>query len=170
MMTTSDAGADQDWGQLATLDAAEREAQMQARYHALATLPEDARRQQLRAMALAEYALPDDELRAFTRSRLRVWLDLETGVAHRIAASYDAVMNQMPGPIAMRRVSIVQTLAKDFPAEDEARLRALVPGVFAGQPPPVTTAAPPPTAVPSPPAAPPPAAPRKRPWWAFWQR
>jgi hypothetical protein len=169
-MTTSDTGADQEWGQIAALDAPERESRMQARYQDLATLPEDERRQRLRAMAQTEYALPDDELRSFTYSRLRVWLDLDPTVARQIAASYDAVMSQMPGPIAMRRVGIVQTLAKEFPPEDEERLRELVPAVFAGQPHRVTVPPPQDVAPPAQAAAPSDPAPRSRPWWAFWKR
>jgi len=161
-MTTPD--VDQEWGQLITLSAEEREARMDERYLALAALPEDERRRQLQAMAHAEYALPDDQLRPFTISRLRVWLRLEPTVAEQVAASYDAVMTQMPGPIAMRRVGLVQTLAREFPPEDEERLRALVPAVFAGQPHRAVGGAHPE------PTASPPAPQRVRPWWAFWKR
>lgn len=163
-MTTADTGADQEWSDLTTLDADVREARMRDRYQVLATLSEDDRRRELRAMAQAEYTLPDELLRPFTLSRLRVWLQLEPDVAQQIASSYDAVMTTMPGPMAMRRVGVVQTLAVEFPPEDEERLRALAPGVFAGQPHRIVSGvAAPPAAVAAEPA-------RKRPWWAFWKR
>jgi hypothetical protein len=174
-MTTIDAGADQSWAQLATLGADEREPHMRERYDELAALPEEERRRQLRAMAVAEYALPDDQLRAFTLSRLRVWVTLAPDTAQRIAADYDAVMSDMPGTVAMRRVGMVQTLAKELPAEDEERLRALVPNIFAGQPhrlgaEPAAPAAAPPPAAESQPAHPQAPESRRRPWWAFWRK
>jgi hypothetical protein len=167
-MTTADAGPDSSWSDLAALDAEAREAGMRDRYTALAALSEDERRRRMQAMAEAEYALPDELLRVFTVSRLRVWLELDPAVAKQIAGSYDAVMTQMPGPIAMRRVSIVQTLAREFPPEDEERLRELVPAVFAGQPHRVVGGAAPQPA-PQPSSAPDPPR-RTRPWWAFWRR
>lgn len=99
-MTMSDASADQDWGRLIDADEAEREAAMVQRYVALAALPEDERRQQLRAMATAEYALPDAQLRTFTRSRLRAWLGMDAEAARHVAASYDAVMREMPATVS----------------------------------------------------------------------
>jgi hypothetical protein len=163
-MTTADVDADSGWSDLVTLDDESREARMRERYTALAALSEDERRHRMRAMAQAEYDLPDGQLRSFTVSRLSVWLGLEPDVARQIATSYDAVMMQMPGPVAMRRVGIVQTLAREFPPEDEERLRDLVPGVFVGQPHRVVTGA---TPQPSAASAPPQ---RDRPWWAFWRR
>jgi hypothetical protein len=126
--------ADTQWSGLVDSPAEEREAAMRERYLELAALDEDTRRERLKAMADAEYAIPDDKLRVFSLSRLRTWLALPDDAAQAVAHSYDAVMQRMPGPIAMRRVSIVQTLAAAFSPEDEERLRALVPGVFAGVP------------------------------------
>ena len=88
-------------------------------------------------------------------------MDPET--SKRIALSYDAVMNQMPGPVAMRRVSVVQTLAREFSPDDQARLRALVPRVFAGGDKPAAAPM-------APRIAPVQQSPVKRPWWAFWKR
>ena len=129
-MTTPTPAADQAWGMLASATSEEREASMLRRYRELAALAEGERVNQMPAMARSEYALTDDKLRPFTLSRLRVWLKLESAVALRISASYDAVMLKMPGREAMRRVGLVQTLARDFSPEDEARLRELVPGVL----------------------------------------
>lgn len=157
--------ADQAWAKLATLPEEEREPQMAARYTELASLSEDERRQRLRAMAEAEYALPDDHLRPFSLSRLRVWLRLDPEIARTVAGSYDAVMMQMPGSAAWRRVAIVQTLAREFSLEDLQRLRSLIPGAFAEQ----ATAL---SGVPSRAPTPVEAAPSqpKKPWWAFWKK
>jgi hypothetical protein len=105
---------------------------MVARYSELATLAEEERRALMLAMARAEYELTDDQLHAFTKSRLGSWLELAPETAQCVASSYDAVMLKMPGPQAMRRVSVVQTLAREFPVEDQDRLASLLPGVFAG--------------------------------------
>ena len=162
-MTMRETTADQEWGRLAEVEEGQREAQMLARYTEVAALPEEERQQRLRAMAEAEYALPDELLRPFTKSRVRVWLQMEPEAARTVARSYDRVMERMPGPVAMRRVAIVQTLAREFPQEDQQRLRDLVPGVFVGRDRQAQMAvdSPPPRAVEQP---------RKKPWWAFWRR
>src|SRR5438045_31579 len=115
-MTMADHDVDQGWADLIALDAEAREARMLERYQELAALTEEARRGRGQAMAHAEFSLPDDELRTFTASRLRVWLRLAPEVAQQTAGCCEAVMGQMPGPIAMRRVGIVQTVARDLPA------------------------------------------------------
>ena len=130
----SDASLDQSWAQLSILEPAEREAQMIARYRQVAGLSEDERKSQVKSMILAEYSLPEEALRAFTISRMRTWIGLDPEVAPVIAETYDAVMQEMPATIAMKRVSLVQTLVLEFSAEDEERLRELAPRVFAGAP------------------------------------
>jgi hypothetical protein len=159
MMTS--VSPDEAWARLVTLPEREREAQMRARYLALATLSEEEeRRTRLRRMAESEYALTDDHLRPFTLSRIRVWLDLEDETAKRISASYDAVMAQMPGPAAMRWVAIIQTLAREFPLDAQAKLRALVPNVITTDIRPLTLGAGDYEKV----------SVSKRAWWAFWKR
>ena len=133
-MTTPSVPTNEAWGMLAEVAGEEREARMRQRYEEMASLPEQARVEQMLAMARAEYALQDDKLRPFALSRLQTWLKLEDGAARAIAASYNAAMSKMPGPQAMRRVAIDQTLAREFSAGDEAKLRTLAPEVFAGVP------------------------------------
>ena len=133
-MATSDIAADDAWGALASLESAEREAKMVQLYGELVVLSQEERQSQMLAMARAEYALTDQALRPFTVSRLRAWLTLEPEVAQQIAAAYDAAMLKMSGTHAMRRVALVQTLVRDFSSEDQERLVALVPRVFAGVP------------------------------------
>ena len=159
---TTDTSVDEAWGQLADAGEEERERQMFQRYTELASLSEEARKSRLLAMAKAEYALSDAKLRPFTQSRMRVWLTMETENATKVAVSYSAAMDQMPGPAAMRRVALVQTLARGFSPEDRERLAALVPQVFAGRPVLVAKVL---GVTPSPmqPSS-------KKPWWAFWRR
>jgi len=153
---------DESWGGLATIDEEGRREQMTARYLELTALAEEERRVRLRAMAEAEYALPDAELRAFTLSRLQTWLALDHDKARIIASSYDAVMQGMAAPVAMRRVGLVQTLGREFSAADEDRLRDLVPAVFGGAPRRVID----PVRSPGPVEL----SPKRKPWWAFWQK
>ncbi|MBI2856332.1 MAG: hypothetical protein HYX93_05745 [Chloroflexi bacterium] len=164
-MATSDAGEQQEWKMLAEASEQEREAKILERYRELAALPEEALRSQMEALVPQEYELPDNKLRAFTISRLRSWLALEPEEAKKIATVYDSIMRQkMPGPQAMRRVSTVQTVARDFSREDQNRLMELVPGVFAGArlgvTPPVYRPEPTPTAP----------AKQSRGWWPFKRR
>ena len=160
-MVSSD--LDEEWAKLSEAETAEREAKMVARYEELAGLSEDERRARLRAMARAEYSLSDERLRPFTISRMRTWLALDEDKAGPVAQSYDAVMQEMPATIAMRRVALVQTLVREFSVEDEERLRRLIPRVFAGAPSRLTglerSESPLQTET----------ATRKKPWWAFWR-
>ncbi len=121
---------DAAWGQLATLDPESREVVMRTHYAALAVLPEAERRRQLRAMARAEYALPYGQLRALTVSQLLAWLHLEPSVAHRVTASYNAVIAELPDDILRRRADAVKDVTDDLPAIDAHRLQMLVPTLF----------------------------------------
>jgi len=131
-MATSNIEADQAWGMLADVEEKERRTKMVQRYTDIAALPEEDRMSQMLMMATAEYALPDDKLRTFTISRLHAWLMLNQEVARRIATSYDTTMRKMPGQEAWRRVSMVQTLAREFPEGVQVQLVALIPDVFGG--------------------------------------
>ena len=160
-MTTPDTGEDQAWGMLADVEEGEREAQMQARYKELARLPEEERQSRLKAMVHTEYALSDEKLRRQTISRLRSWLRMDFELAQTVAKSYVAIMIQMPGTIAMRRVALDQTLAREFSLDEQGRLAAIDPQVFGplSAPHPVARAPAQPSEVPP-----------KKAWWAFWRK
>lgn len=132
-MTTQNIKGDTGWGEIASLGEAEREAKMKARYQELAKLTEEERVNRLFAMAQAEYSLNDEKLRSFTYSRMRVWISLDEPTAKTVVASYDQAMDKMPGTAAMRRVALVQNLALTFTLEEQAKLRVLVPKIFAGR-------------------------------------
>ena len=162
-MAMSDVKADQAWGMLADEEEEERRTKMLQRYTEMVTLPAEESASQMLTMATAEYALPDDKLRAFTLSRLSTWLDMDTEATKSIAASYEAAMIKMPGPQAMRRVSMVQTLADEFSREQQLRLIAVIPTVFGGlkemiEMPPIKSVAAVPTAS------------TKKGWWPFGKR
>ena len=165
-MANSPESAGLQWRELADLEEREREELMKSRYRELATLSEEERVSRLADMEKAVYELPEDKLRSLTTSRLRVWLDLEHDLGQVISKSYDAVTDHLPGPTAMRHIALVQTLSREFSAEDQGRLRSLFPRVFGALPhvERVVTASP--TTAPSQPAS----APAKKSWWAFWRR
>jgi len=157
-------GADQGWALLADIEEDQRREQMQARYTELAALSEEERRGRLAGMAKVEYVLPDDKIRAFHLTRLRVWLSMDPTMIQSVAASYDAIMDQLGGDVAMRRIGIVQTLAKSFSATEQEQLRVLLPRIFgdrgtatsswgANTSPGLVTRRP-----------------VNKPWWAFWRQ
>lgn len=152
--------ADQQWGKLAEAEETARQSAMTARYLELAELSEEDRRERLLAMARAEYALPDAQLRLFTRSRIRTWLDIPADKVQLIARSYDAAMDKLPGRAAMQRVEIVQTLAREFSQDEVERLHTIVPRVFGLAPTEMAKASLRPMS--SPQAS-------EKPWWAFWR-
>lgn len=169
-MTTPSVEADQEWvAKLAAASEEEREALMKTRYMDLASLDEEERRARLRAMTLAEYTLSDDELRPITRSRLRVWLSMDPEMARKVAGSLEAIMAEVPGSIAWRRVALVQTMARELSVEDAARLREIIPGAFADRLAAVTGLASRTTAERTSTRTAT-TAPRKKPWWAFWKK
>ena len=79
----------EQWTGLADLRAEEREARMLEHYEDLASHSEEERQNEMLAATEAVYDLPHDKLRAFTVSRLKVWLDLEPGTANTVAGSYN---------------------------------------------------------------------------------
>ena len=124
-MVTSGEGQGQEWGVLADLEAEERATKMLQILTELAALPEEELQSQMLEIANAEAGLSDDKLRDLTRSRLRVWLQMESEAAQHIATSYDVAMRQMSGAQAMRRVSLVQTLCRELSAAERAQLATL---------------------------------------------
>ncbi len=132
-MVTSNVG-DDNWAQVADLDEEQRLSQTVSRYLELSGLAEEERRRRLTLMARSEYSLPDDKLRLTTLARMRTLLRLEEDVAKAVSGSYDAVMKEMPGQAAWRRVSLVQTLVLEFNAEEEDALRRIIPTIFGGAP------------------------------------
>jgi hypothetical protein len=168
-MATADTGADQTWSRLVAAPEDERQTEMQARYTEVASLPEDERNRRLRAMAEAEYALPDAELRSFTVSRLRALLSIDPDAARTITTTNDTVMKQMPGGVAMRRVSLIQTLAREFTPDEQHQLRERIPGVFGDQAISAAVAAASATPGAATTSAQPATSTKKKPWWAFWR-
>jgi len=104
-------------------------------YGATANLAEDERRNRLQELAVAELALPAEQLRQALRARLDAFLQLaaslEPAALERIVTSLEAVMDALPGPLAMRRVEFVQTIVHGLPGDQQERLRPLLPGVLA---------------------------------------
>mgnify|MGYP006865130010 CR=1 FL=1 len=129
-MTGNQELSGQEWAGLVEKEERERESAMVQRYQELATLPDEELDAQMREMASSEYDLPDQELRDFTVSRLRAWLDLEIDTARKMADSYNRVMETLPGGKAIRQVSMEQTLARAFSPEDQALLVEMEPGIF----------------------------------------
>ncbi len=163
MTTAGNAGAD-DWVKLADLEKGTREPLMQKRYEELAALPEDERKRRLKAMEEAAYnKLSEDKLRSFTLSRMQVWLRMDPEMVQKVSHSYDAFIDEAPGPIAMRHVAVVQTVVREFSPEEHERLRSLFPRVFGALP---STAAVHAVVRPEEAAK----APAKKPWWAFWKK
>ena len=158
--------ANLQWRELADLAESERQELMVSRYRELSTLSEEERVTRLTDMEKAVYELPEEKIRAFTISRLRVWLDLEHDLGQMISKSYNEVTDHLPGPTAMSHVAVLQTMSREFSGEDQGRLRALFPRVFGALPALEKLVEDSPPAAPSRQAS----APAKKPWWAFWRR
>jgi len=126
-------GLDRDWVALASLDAKERVEQMRERFRALFSLSDEERRARLAAMIHAEYELPDTELHEFTLSRLRAWIELaaeDREATRALGQGYDDVFDRLPASIAMRRATILQTVAgRELTISDIDTLFDVIPGL-----------------------------------------
>ena len=129
-MSTSTPDWAAGWGALADSSEEDRQTQMGKQYEAIAQLDEDQRCAALKKMADVEYQLPDDKLRIFTATRLLTWLGMDLEQARTIANSYDQVMKELPAPLAMKRVGMVQTVVRDFDLDQVEQLRELIPSLM----------------------------------------
>jgi len=114
--------SDASWAQLSQLEPEQREQAMRARFADLAAASAPARVLEAEAMVRAEYALEDDALHPFTVSRLRAWIDLsqaDPDQVQAVVAAYDHVFATLPADIAMKRASVVQTVAREQLTSDE---------------------------------------------------
>ena len=122
------------WAALADASEEARQAEMRKGYEELAKLSEDERSSMMAQLIESEYALPEGKLRAFTVSRLTVWIDMDVESARSVAETYDQVMKRMSANVAMRRVGMVQTLAREFTPEQVDRLYELIPAMIQHMP------------------------------------
>ncbi|MGD9932469.1 MAG: hypothetical protein AB7T37_02025 [Dehalococcoidia bacterium] len=146
-----------DWTAMSKLDQTPQNEAATAAYAKIADLEEAPRKKELMAAIETVYHLPDPQLRSMTEARLRAWLALPPEKASLVGNSFESVMDEGPADIAMRRVTIVQSVASKLTAEEITQLRRVVPRVL-GDAPPVTASMSAGTGDPPPP------------WWAFWRK
>jgi hypothetical protein len=122
------------WAALVSLDEAERVRAMQEQLDSVLALEEEERLVAVEDMVRAEYLLADPELRTFTASRLRVWARIgsrDMEAARTIARLYDAVFDRLPADLAMRRASMVQSVARaDISAQELETLFEVIPSIL----------------------------------------
>jgi len=119
---TTDAQMDATWSGLSELDATARQQSMEERFARLASKAEAERFVEAEAMVRAEYALDDMPLQDFTVSRLRAWIALskrDPAQASAAVKAYDHVFDHLPAEMAMKRASVVQTVARAQLSSDE---------------------------------------------------
>ena len=135
---TSDMQPDATWSMLSETEPAARIGEMRQRFEALADLDQAARQQQAEAMIYAEYALGDDQLQGFTESRLRAWIAMAADNLERtqsVVNVYEQVFDRVPGGIAMKRATVVQTVARvALTPEDIDVLYELIPKLVVNVP------------------------------------
>ncbi|MCA9824997.1 MAG: hypothetical protein KC482_16335 [Dehalococcoidia bacterium] len=163
---SNDSSVDPDWAALLDLSAEERDSRMVEAYTGIAALSEEDRQQRLEQLIRTVYAMPDAALRTMTESRLRAWLRMDPGQAATVGRQFETALNGMPANIAMRRVTIVQSVSGNLALEDREKLRHIVPGVLGDEP--LTFSGNRVDGTPG--AAPAPVAAKPRPWWQFWRR
>jgi len=153
---------DESWSALSTLDADTARAQMTKRFHDVAQMPENERIAELRSMIEAEYALDEPRLMAFTGARLRSLIDLGPDAGKAISDGYNAVFEGVSGDMAMRRTSVVQTVARGMTADEVVALQSIIPSLVS-QIPTARRSEAAPSPSPEPQRA-------SKPFWKFWQR
>ena len=158
MVTNS--GLAERWAGLASVADDERAGKMRALLDEVLALGETERTSAIETMVQHEYALEDAQLRPFTISRLRAWLQIADGNmegATSLARGYDAAFDRLGAALAMRRSTMVQTVARhDLTPEEVTGLFNLIPSIVRQVP--KSTA---PTRVYEKPE-------QKKPFWKFW--
>lgn len=148
------------WAGLAGDSEGDRGARMRAILDEVLDLDEAERGTAVEGMVRAEYALDDAQLRPFTTDRLRTWLAIaqdNMSGAQSLARGYDAAFDKLGASLAMRRSSMVQTVARhDLTPEEVTGLFDLIPSIVRQVP-----RAIPPTRQFEKPE-------RKKPFWKFW--
>jgi hypothetical protein len=164
-MSTGDAG--ERWAALASESPEARVEPMCAVLREVIALPADQQAAPLEAMVRAEYALDDAALHSFTSSRLRALIKMagENMEGLRVLShSWDRVFDRMPASVAMRRATIVQTVARsEMSPQEVSVLFELIPSIVQ-QIPRTPTGMTTPAERAAAAAAPPP----RKPWWKFW--
>jgi hypothetical protein len=153
---------DTTWAALADAADATAERAMGDRFQELSKLSPDDLVTELRPMIMEEYALDATRLAKFTSCRLRSLLKLPERDAVAISDGYNQVFNTLPGELAMRRATVVQTAARDMTPEQIEKLHAIIPA-FTSQIPAARTS------TDRAPGTSPERA-KKKPAWMFWSR
>jgi hypothetical protein len=165
MVTSSGTGIGERWVALAEVPEEGRGAQMRAIIEEVLALDGEAQGEAVRAMVTAEYGLPDEQLKPFTASRLRAWLDIaadDLSAAKEMAHQYDMAFDRLPAQMAMRRSTTVQGVARTTLTPEEVRgLFDLIPSIVRQVPRLAVSDA-------LPKQAKPPMEERKKPFWKFW--
>jgi hypothetical protein len=121
------------WVALAAESDAERATKMRGILDEVLALGEVERATTVASMVQGEYGLDDAQLRPFTVSRLRTWLAIAAGNlegAQSLARGYDAAFDKLPAAQAMRRSTIVQTVARmELTPEEVTGLFDLIPSI-----------------------------------------
>ncbi len=155
----------ESWGSLALLEASAAQEAMVARFCRLASKGDSERTAELRTMITEEYALNADQLHSFTANRLRSLLQLSPADANTIANDYNCVFDSLPSELAMRRASVVQSVARLMTPDEVTSLRALIPSLLTQIPAGKSM----PQDRPAEAAATPPSSPKPHPAWMFWR-
>lgn len=122
------------WVALAQVNKVERAAAMRPLLDEVLALEPEQRRSEVLDMVRSEYQLDDRALADFTASRLRAWLALgeeDRDSAETLDRAYDDALDQLPGGLAMRRTTVVQSVARSELTTDEIdRLVDVIPSTI----------------------------------------
>ncbi len=150
------------WHRLMEAEESERQRSLVEHFRSLSTVSEEERRASLKTMIEAVYSHPKEDIKSFTKSRLRLWTQLDPEAARVLVDSYNATVDGMPGEVAWTRVAIVREAANELSKEEQDALRSLNPKIL-----------------PEDPAASyvgsvktvneSPEEPIAKPWWVFWR-
>ena len=122
------------------------------------SLGEAERASRLDTIIREENELPDDEMANLSKARLLAWLSMDKDVAKQVAEEFQAVMDRMPGKIAMKHATMDQTVSLRFDSDQVTLLAEMDPKIFRSMPGVAIESA----------ATQAPAAPESSPWWKFW--
>ena len=144
-MTQSNAGRSYEAADLARRGAAERESWMQEQMRDLALQDEPERQRRWSEMLQKEDGLEEKDKISLNSSRLRALVKLNPDQARAVSAGYNEWLSHVPGDVAFKTATMLQTATRDFPLEETQRLGELIPTVFGQNPREVSVQTPGPT-------------------------
>ncbi len=133
-MTESTDAAPIDVKKLVELSEEEKTAKMAELFTNMLSDTEVDRKAKMTVIITEEFDMGDKVMAEMSKARLNSWLAMDKGKAKQIAGDFQAVIDGMPGKIAMRHAIMDQTVSMNYDTAQLTLLAEMDPKVFRSMP------------------------------------